>query len=92
MPANRLDPDYVEAILVLRDPNSSKTVVQWLASHNLHCRSMQVGFLIFGELQAFEEAFSEELRHAKPPVQFTVPTELAHAVSSIVIPPIREIQ
>lgn len=83
-----MDDVFVEAVVTLKPDGQSGPVSQWMERHGFQVLKMRAGFLVTASASAFAKALGgavpelEDVRRGD--VSFSVPSELANSVSSIV--------
>ena len=82
----KMDPDYIESLLVWNERGASDSVRQWFVDHGFNVTPMRAGLLITGPRDRFETLFGVDLKDAEPPIQLPIPRELSPHVASFGIP------
>jgi hypothetical protein len=80
-------PDYLEAVVELRDGADAARVERWLEGHGLTPARMVVGFLASGDPSAFEHAFGVDPSAPGAADELPVRDELRGDVAKVAIVP-----
>jgi hypothetical protein len=80
-------PDYLEAVVELREGADASRVERWLERHGLAPTRMVVGFLASGDASSFEHAFGIDPSAPSAPDELPVRDELREDVAKVAIVP-----